>query len=257
MVTCSTPISQVLVLTVRAFCQETNRFDQIQALHQAPMDDSPLKKLSPELRNHIYELTLPLDGVFKIQEVKQFDGWRTKVRFQASSDQRHRFALNQVCKEIRQECTPMLYGRNRFEIRYSCGDCKTPEKVVQEFYHNIGPDVASWLRKINIDLKEFDWFWDQENASILLDWLMEINALAVKIPQCVIEAAIDLSGLHGRVLFEHARMQTISLNMQDLTSALLGLESRIDALQVGIVVEDRIKQVIRRVRFYRSVFTTE
>lgn len=69
------------------------------------MDASPLSRLSPELRNQIYEMILVRDTDIKV--------WKTSQRRQF----RRSPALLRTCVEIRREAAPIFYGQNIFLVR--------------------------------------------------------------------------------------------------------------------------------------------
>ncbi|KAK4498990.1 hypothetical protein PRZ48_009501 [Zasmidium cellare] len=85
-------------------------------------DESPFLKLPGEIRNEIYELAIPRDIIFDINDSKE-DTYiedvgsniihrRCEIR-KRESYKRH-FGITQVCRRVRKETLPVVYGDNTF-----------------------------------------------------------------------------------------------------------------------------------------------
>ncbi|KAI7469916.1 hypothetical protein KC351_g12931 [Hortaea werneckii] len=77
------------------------------------MDNSPLSKLSAEIRNEIYELVLCPPGGIQIGLV---DGTVEAVKMVNPPLEQKICSLLATCREIRGECRPMLHGANFFQV---------------------------------------------------------------------------------------------------------------------------------------------
>ena len=78
------------------------------------MDYSPFSKLSPELRNQIYDLCLAQYGEVNITDTEEWDFipcWEERHQKQC-----HRLALAQTCSQMRQESAGIFYGSATFRI---------------------------------------------------------------------------------------------------------------------------------------------
>ncbi|KAI7346896.1 hypothetical protein KC320_g7571 [Hortaea werneckii] len=77
------------------------------------MDNSPFSKLAAETRNQIYELVLCPPGGIQIGLV---DGTVAAVKLVHPPLEQKICSLLATCREIREECRPMLYGANFFQV---------------------------------------------------------------------------------------------------------------------------------------------
>ncbi|KAI7358643.1 hypothetical protein KC354_g9634 [Hortaea werneckii] len=77
------------------------------------MDNSPFSKLAAETRNQIYELVLCPPGGIQIGLV---DGIAAAVKLVHPPPEQGICSLLATCREIREECRPMLYGANFFQV---------------------------------------------------------------------------------------------------------------------------------------------
>ncbi|KAK5136598.1 hypothetical protein LTR08_002612 [Meristemomyces frigidus] len=114
------------------------------------MDDSPFGRLSPELRNEVYELCLTQPSAIRI-----FPRWGVMLFGNRDYDgpldttiegdilggrapsetplPRHAFALAKTCKDIRNECGKLMYSCNTFSV-----------KLFQMDRKRGGPNAALW-----------------------------------------------------------------------------------------------------------------
>lgn len=81
------------------------------------MDNSPLGKLSPELRNIISTMVLKRDQIFVIPTQR---GSGTRIRYIQGGDDSDNYpmALAHTCKQARIECTQMYYAINSFTVKH-------------------------------------------------------------------------------------------------------------------------------------------
>ncbi|KAI7379779.1 hypothetical protein KC336_g19118 [Hortaea werneckii] len=77
------------------------------------MENSPFSKLAAETRNQIYELVLCPPGGIQIGLV---DGIAAAVKLVHPPPEQRICSLLATCREIREECRPMLYGANFFQV---------------------------------------------------------------------------------------------------------------------------------------------
>lgn len=104
------------------------------------MDDSPLGRLPPELRNTIYELALT-------QKVPLSIGHQKPRRERAKQP----VALLQTCRQIHAECAQILYARNEFEFTLDTGLNSSGDAAqsvfgeYENFCQGIGPTSAAFI----------------------------------------------------------------------------------------------------------------
>jgi len=82
------------------------------------MDESPLGRLAPELRNRIYELALTQERPIIMLYTHDPRYGRGQVR-QAKPSTPHLLALPGTCKQARSEALQLLYACNAFKLRIS------------------------------------------------------------------------------------------------------------------------------------------
>lgn len=139
------------------------------------MDDSPLGKLPPELRNHVYELvftpkvdiniridsaTYPSAPIEK-QDLSAFDGWSafatTILHPTTEPKRRPRPALTRICKQIREETKQISYSRpnavsfsaDTYLIsRYRKDDMYRFKEESQDTHAQWPDDFVAWCRQI-------------------------------------------------------------------------------------------------------------
>ena len=93
------------------------------------MENSTFAKLSPELRNQIYELVLSSNrATLELHDIKAYNG------------------LSQTCRQIRNESQPMLYGLNNFAFTTSN---RKLEKFCA-FLRAVGPAVIPQIRSLRL-----------------------------------------------------------------------------------------------------------
>ncbi|GIZ43713.1 hypothetical protein CKM354_000693000 [Cercospora kikuchii] len=80
------------------------------------MDDSPLGKLAPEIRNTIYEHVLIHDEHIWVNMMHDSAGRPTRMRLINQKFNRRPTALLAVCRQTMEECTEMFYTNNRFRL---------------------------------------------------------------------------------------------------------------------------------------------
>ena len=99
------------------------------------MDNSPLAKLSPELRNEIWRLCVTLDESGTPDTVVN----------------EHRSlgippAITRTCKQIRDESYLMFYASNTFALRISNGDSLAEFGRREEIFYHSMHTVIAWLQ---------------------------------------------------------------------------------------------------------------
>ncbi|KAI7259288.1 hypothetical protein KC343_g2335 [Hortaea werneckii] len=108
------------------------------------MDNSPLTKLSAELRNEIYHLVLYSPKGFNIIYIGNilFDD---KV-LRNENHQVHPLALTATCKALRTETLQLFYALNTFTFKFKHFDLL--EDVFGVFRDRIGDDCVRALRQV-------------------------------------------------------------------------------------------------------------
>lgn len=113
--------------------------------------------LPAEIRNHIYDLSIPSHRTFVIGP------WRPNT-------QRMQPPLTQVCKQIRHETVPMFVAKNTFIMRASTGSVREESSAV------ISPIISGLLRDLEVQICPFTekykvaiardlegiWTWDMD-----------------------------------------------------------------------------------------------
>ena len=93
------------------------------------MDKSPFAKLSPELRNQVYELVLQSNrATLELRDMKTYNG------------------LTQTCRQIRAESQPMLYAQNKFAFTTS----NTQLAKFCAFLEAVGPAIIPQIRSLRL-----------------------------------------------------------------------------------------------------------
>lgn len=93
------------------------------------MERSPFAKLSPELRNQIYELVLRSNrATLELRDIKTYNG------------------LTQTCRQIRAESQPMLYAQNKFAFTTS----NTKLEKFSAFLEAIGAEIIPQIRSLRL-----------------------------------------------------------------------------------------------------------
>lgn len=165
------------------------------------MDNSPLSKLSAEIRNEIYELVLCPPGGIQIGLV---DGTVAAVKLVDPPLEQKICSLLATCREIREECRPMLYGANFFQVN----ELSLPG---ENFRREWGEDVRvqrysecmkklqgvlPLIRKAQIDMGTWRWSSNEVERSVECRSLAECcHALCDTIPKRPTEGTTDLQGL--------------------------------------------------------------
>lgn len=92
------------------------------------MDSSSFMRLSPELRNLIYEYALANRYAVTLQ------------------DSQVEHSLTKVCRQIRQETLPMYFGRTRFNAHLDDGPMTPLARLLQA----LDPELVLAVEEINI-----------------------------------------------------------------------------------------------------------
>ncbi|KAK5122117.1 hypothetical protein LTR85_004363 [Meristemomyces frigidus] len=134
------------------------------------METSPLNKLSREMRDRIYELTLTRPSPVVIQPLAgntmEYGHTVTKIILYCPTVVDEALAvtltaLRSTCTQTRDEATPFVFGSNAFEIRRSVDwdedDSEELEIVgiVRVFLSSIGEKNAAHIKNLSIDLGVF------------------------------------------------------------------------------------------------------
>lgn len=117
---------------------------------------SPLAKLSPELRNIIYELALRC-----AEPVRVRDTFDLATSFATLDSRKDPLAPTRTCKMIRDDCGSMFYAVNStFVVLVKCHvsqwhynpDLVTFERTVRSFLDGIGGHKSLLIEKIVLDM---------------------------------------------------------------------------------------------------------
>ncbi|KAK3711961.1 hypothetical protein LTR37_009273 [Vermiconidia calcicola] len=200
------------------------------------MERSPLNKLSPELRNTIYAMTvcepegicLYVNNVLRTSELPPL---------QVSG-------LTETCKQIREECLPMMFSVNCFTFRTSIlGEYQSfDERVVvdrsrlvkqklQRALKSMGGGMAH-IRTIEVDLGCFRMF-DQVVRE------MTMYGTITKLKQVLSVTKADVVVVFGlqwapEGLFPNSTLSDITLPPSDMEKAEHGVKGRIDGAKAEL-----------------------
>ena len=113
--------------------------------------------LPPEIRNHIYDLSVPTSRTFVIGP------WRPNT-------QRMQPPVTRVCKQIRNETLPMFVARNNFRIRASTEHMRENSSMmispfISLLLHDLEVQICPFTETYKViitkDLQKI-WTWDME-----------------------------------------------------------------------------------------------
>ncbi|KAF7196752.1 hypothetical protein HII31_01891 [Pseudocercospora fuligena] len=153
------------------------------------MDDSLFGKLSPELRNTVYELVLVNSAHIHIKARRNSDTDRAVTRMSGDDSERLDVALLRACKQIHQEATSILYHDNKFNFTNEQDDSAS---AFENFTMVIGPQNANMLRTCFIvggasQLVPTE-YNDQHKQ--LKSWGKKVLNLSAQLPKCRISGIL-------------------------------------------------------------------
>ena len=124
------------------------------------MNEPPLLRLPPELRNGIYEYALLLDGAYRINIANYLEP-----------------ALTFVCKKVREESQPIFYASNTFNLFLGRDESPYIFKTLLKWLSTIGPMRGFQVRRMELWLGSDGPgnFGTVTRITGMLDW-MEIKA---------------------------------------------------------------------------------
>lgn len=105
------------------------------------MDNSPFARLSPELRNHIYEIALRHDQPLYVPPSTHLI---RKAEYEVSS-----LGLLRTCKAVSEESTRLFYNVNTFA--FECRGAGQVDKRLKSFADTIGPANTEVIQSIVLD----------------------------------------------------------------------------------------------------------
>lgn len=154
------------------------------------MDESPLAKLPPELRNRIYELALRQENPVRLhwtiwpeEKVHHMDATRSTPTI---------LALTKTCRQIRQESNKLFYAVNRFIV-----DCRRMElcsTLMDVLVQQLGKDNVVLAESIVLDtypthshmLPRFFRWCDELNQ-----WLKGVGPMPLKLRTIFLSCCVD------------------------------------------------------------------
>ena len=179
------------------------------------MDQSPLARLPPEIRNQIYELALhqPKGCMIEARRSTSKPGLQFKLAYWSTiSDPT---ALTRTCKHIRRECVQMFYVINTFHVFIKDG-CLTSD-IGSQFFEGMGEANSAALREFVLNIPP-----QAENTLICNPYkffhlLKDLRKLPESHPGCAIRIQISLS-------YEQSCAHHATLNVTDLEASLDDVE---------------------------------
>jgi hypothetical protein len=108
-------------------------------------------KLSPELRNRIYEFALASPKPITLVTVRQGATLKQLRRFHGPT---RRTALAATSSQIRKECTRMFYSTNTFVVPLPIAQIPNGRQRLEAFLETIGAANVAALRKIIINVED-------------------------------------------------------------------------------------------------------
>ncbi|KAK5738769.1 hypothetical protein LTR17_005704 [Elasticomyces elasticus] len=112
------------------------------------MEHSPLGRLSPEIRNHIYELALAHDEPIPIA----YTDSTAILRFLQPRNHILPLALTTTCSAIRMECTQLFFNINHFSVKVQ-PDGTDRVSPIARFLRAIGSTNAKALKQVTVQRK--------------------------------------------------------------------------------------------------------
>ncbi|KAK0334111.1 hypothetical protein LTR94_018020 [Friedmanniomyces endolithicus] len=171
------------------------------------LESSRLWLLPAELRNHIYEMALRQPEPI---EVRWLQDAEPPESLASTSAKRHPAALLSTCKNVRLECSQLLFAINTFV--FNSREPHLPKsRMAGEFLHQIGHVNKLALRSIAIHVGQFH----SLTTPFLIMALEEILELAGKEPQVTVKAQVTIktSGHSRQVIVQ---MPNIAAAFQSL-----------------------------------------
>lgn len=166
------------------------------------MDASPLQRLPPKLRNHIYELYFAQESIIRLRTCARVGRLGAEVKRLSDGGLRyeplhhHALALSATCRQIRNESTKLFYACNDFEIPMpgynmslfvNIADCVVDRSLEagRLFLDAIGLENAAALRSMAADMGVV-YVNDLEGTGldrVVSDILRYLHKLALRYPQ--------------------------------------------------------------------------
>ncbi|KAK5741402.1 hypothetical protein LTS12_024601 [Elasticomyces elasticus] len=112
------------------------------------MEHSPLGRLSPEIRNRIYELALAHDEPIPIVYTQS----TAILRFLQPRNHILPLALTTTCSAIRMECTQLFFNINHFSVKVQ-PDGTDRVSLIARFLRAIGSTNAKALKQVTVQRK--------------------------------------------------------------------------------------------------------
>ena len=159
------------------------------------MEGSPLLKLSPEIRNDIYELALRHGAAFLIGGNRDFD---TRTDPVPKAKVKDAMGLTMVCSKVRNECLQLFYAVNRFKVKTEWRN-DSPFPAIRRFQAAIGRENASALRHIRVTFA--DTWRLQTNYDDLIAYVTALLRLISQSPSCSLLVELLNDNSHTTVMF--------------------------------------------------------
>ena len=128
------------------YIETLSSFRPFDIFSELTMKHSPFSKLSPELRNRIYEYALKSDKPFDITTTAPCGKPRNKMSY----IQGNPLALATTCRVIKNECTQLFYANNTFKV--TGDDTDHVFELLDKFCTTIGQANVDALGMIVLDI---------------------------------------------------------------------------------------------------------
>jgi hypothetical protein len=146
--------------------------------------EAPFFKLPAELRNRIYEYLIPGK-----KRVICFRKYEPKVWY------RTKIAITQVCRGIRQETIPMLYGKHTFVLQLSSAVALSRAWI--PWLHDLDPLARSSIKKICLSTTMCECKSASEAVDIVRSEIKELNLVRVAIDVTLADDSIFEEWYHS------------------------------------------------------------
>lgn len=186
------------------------------------MENSPLNKISAELRNQIYELVLMHEHPISITA----DDYVSDLRATNFKLKSHPLALLHTCKQISNESTALFYGNNAFHFEFP-GRTADKDKdelcLVQRFCASIGDAALVGLRDLRVHATRM---YDQWSSDIpdLPDLhsrnLLGLQGIFVMNDKLKTEYSLLVRSIGEDLTGDCGDMITLSLHVENLEETL-------------------------------------
>lgn len=175
------------------------------------MDNSPLSRLPPELRNAIYELVLTFkDPIALAKRPMKYGAPISYVLrvLNSSPNPRNGLALIETCNQIHQEAGNLIFSLNTFTFHMDCGvrcqkvnsrgpSCRFATQLVTDFIATIGIRSARAIKRLQLNGQPFLMntppSFENLTGNNLPAMMRDLKHVAFMLPECEVIAKLKIA----------------------------------------------------------------